>query len=127
MPAPHLDLVHPIWTIFGMDILLDPRNKPTEEICILLKIQDGRWRSKIEFQHNFGSKITFRLGKWIPLIRFGQNLAGRYYSTIETSLSKNFSFFSKSKLASGGQKSHFGLANGSPLSDLDKIWQEHTI
>ena len=30
---------------------------------------------KIEFRHNFGSKITFRLGKWIPLIRFGQNLA----------------------------------------------------
>ena len=24
------------------------------------------------------------------------------------------------------QQSHFGLANGSRSSDLDKIWQEHT-
>ncbi len=28
--APHLDPAHPIWTIFGMDILLDPRDKPAE-------------------------------------------------------------------------------------------------
>ena len=41
-------------------------------------------------------------------------------------------FFSKSKMAAGGQKlnfdiisaqkSHFGLANGSLSSDLDKTW-----
>ena len=58
-----------------MDTLLDPRNNPVEEFFIFIKIQDGCRRSKIEFRHNFGSKITFRLGKWIPLIRFGQNLA----------------------------------------------------
>ena len=58
-----------------MDTLLDPRNNPVEEFVIFIKIQDGCRRSKIEFRHNFGSKITFRLGKWIPLIRFGQNLA----------------------------------------------------
>jgi hypothetical protein len=75
----NLDPVHRIQTKFGMDILLDPRNKLEEEFFIFLKIQDGRWRSKIEFRHYLGSKFTFRLGKWIPFIRFGQNLAGRYY------------------------------------------------
>ena len=82
-----------------MDILLDPRNKLVEEFFIFLKIQDGRWRSKIEFRHNFGSKFTFRLGKWIPFIRFGQNLAGRYYSTLGTSLRNNFWPIAKSKMA----------------------------
>ena len=80
----NLDPVHRIQTKFSMDILLDPRNKLVEEFFIFLKIQDGRWRSKIEFRHNFGSKFTFRLGKWIPFIRFGQNLAGRYFSTLGT-------------------------------------------
>ena len=41
--ARHLNLIHPIWTIFGMDILVDPRNKAAE---------DGRRRSKIEFLQN---------------------------------------------------------------------------
>ena len=95
----NLDLVHRIQTKFGMDILLDPRNKLVEEFFIFLKIQDGRRRSKIEFRHNFGSKFTFRLGKWIPFIRFGQNLAGRYYSTLGTSLRNNFCPIAKSKMA----------------------------
>ena len=85
----NLDSVHRIQTKFGMDILLDPRNKLVEEFFIFLKIQDGRRRSKIEFRHNFGSKFTFRLGKWIPFIRFGQNLPDRYYSTLGTSLRNN--------------------------------------
>ena len=34
-------------TKFGMDILLDLRNKHVEEFLIFLKIQDGRRRSKI--------------------------------------------------------------------------------
>ena len=54
---------------------------------------------QIEFRHNFGSKFTFRLGKWIPFIRFGQNLAGRYYSTLGTSLRNNFWPIAKSKMA----------------------------
>ena len=40
--ARHLDPVCLIWTKFGMDILVDPRNKPAEEFFIFLKIQDGR-------------------------------------------------------------------------------------
>ena len=69
----NLDPVQRIWTKFGMDILLDPRNKLAEE----------------------------------------------------------FSFFSKSKMAAGGQrseigqisphKSHFDSAFGSGSSDLDNI------
>ena len=70
-----MDPFHPIWTEFGIDILHDFRNKPAVEFFIFLQIQDGRWWSKIEFQQNFGSKITFRLGKWIPFIQFGHNLA----------------------------------------------------
>ena len=57
----HLDLVHPFWTIFDMNILLDPRNKPVEFIFDFLKIQDGHRRSKIEVQHNYGSKSHFGL------------------------------------------------------------------
>ena len=67
----NLDPVHRIQTKFGMDILLDHRNKLMEDFFNFLKIQDGRRRSKIEFRYNFGSKFTFRLGKWIPFIRFG--------------------------------------------------------
>ena len=37
----NLDPAHLIWTKFGMDILLDPRNKPAEEIFIFLKIHDA--------------------------------------------------------------------------------------
>ena len=49
-------------------------------------------------------KFTFLLGIWIPFIGFSQNLAWTYYLTLGTSLRKNFSFFSKSKMAAGGQK-----------------------
>ena len=35
----HLDLIHLIWTKFGMAILVDPRNKHVEEFLIFLKIQ----------------------------------------------------------------------------------------
>ena len=74
--------VHLIWTKFGMDILLDPRDKPAEEFFIVLKIQDGRRQSKIcdaSSMNCFAAagegKITFWLGIWIPFIRFGQKFA----------------------------------------------------
>ena len=88
--AQHLDPVCPIWSKFGMDILLDHRNKPAEEFFIFIKIQDGCWRSKIEFRQNFSSKITFWLGKWILVIQFRPNLSGTCYLTLRTSLGKNF-------------------------------------
>ena len=37
-----MDPFHPIWTKFGRHILLNPRNKLTEEFLIYRKIQDGR-------------------------------------------------------------------------------------
>ena len=74
--VPHLDAFHLIGTKFDVDILFDPRNMRVEDFFIFLKFQDGRRRSKFDFRQNFGSKITFWLGKWIPFIRFGQNLAG---------------------------------------------------
>ena len=45
--ASHLDPFHRIQSKFGMDILLDHRNKPAKDFFIFLKIQDGRRRSKI--------------------------------------------------------------------------------
>ena len=56
----NLDPVHRIQTKFGMDILLDPRNKPAEEFFIFLKIQDGRRRSKI------ATRYTFSIFSWNP-------------------------------------------------------------
>ena len=42
----NLNPVYRIQAKFGMDILLNPRNKPVEEFFIFLKIQDGRRRPK---------------------------------------------------------------------------------
>ena len=71
--APHLDPVHLIWTIFDMGILVDPRNKAADFFFHFS--QNPKWPPpvNIKFRHNFGSKITFRPGKWIPFIRFVQN------------------------------------------------------
>ena len=49
-------------------------------------------------------EFTFFAITWIRLIGSRQNLAWTYYLTLGTSLRKNFSFFSKSKMAAGGQK-----------------------
>jgi hypothetical protein len=83
-----------------------------------------------------GGTRSIWLGIWIPFIGFRQNLAWTYHLTLGTTLWKRFSFFSKSKMAAGSQKlnfdiisarkSHFGLANGSLSSDLDKIRQADT-
>ena len=51
---------------------------------------------------NLTPQITFRLGIWIPLIRFGQHL-----ETFRNKHVENFSFFSKSKMATDGQKLKF--------------------
>ena len=52
----------------------------------------------------WAEKFTFFAITWIRLIGSRQNLAWTYYLTLGTSLRKNFSFFSKSKMAAGGQK-----------------------
>ena len=88
-----------------MDILLDPRNKPAKEFFIFLKIQDGRRRSKICDALYFFNVFAIT---WIRFIGSRQNLAWTHYLTLGTILRKNFSFFSKSKMAAGGQKSKIG-------------------
>ena len=82
--ARHMDPIHQIWTKFGMDIPLDPRNKPVEAFFIFLKIQDGRRRSKVQHRPNFTPQITFRLRIWIRFIWSRQYLAWTYYLTLET-------------------------------------------
>ena len=123
--ARHLETVHSICTKFGMDILVDPRNKPAEEIFIFIKIQDGRRQPKIEFWQNFGSKITFRLGKQILFISFGQKQAWKCYLNVNTNLQKNFRFFSNFKMAAfcqkSNHKSHFGSSIGSCSSNWTKF------
>ena len=119
-----------------MDILLDPSNKPAQQFLIYRKIQDGPRGSKVQNLPNLTSQITFRLGIWIWFIRFGHNLAWTYFLTLQTSLRKNLSVSTKSKMAAGGQrpkidqiwppKSYFGSTFGSRSSDLDKILHGHT-
>ena len=50
--ARHLDLVNQIRTKFGMNIELDPSNKPAQEFFIYRKIQDGRRGSKVKNRPN---------------------------------------------------------------------------
>ena len=71
----HLNPVHLIWIKFGMDILLDHKNKSAQEFLINRKIQDGRQGSKVQNRPNLTPPILFRLGIWLLFIRFGQNLA----------------------------------------------------
>ena len=55
-------------------------------------------------EEEYCSPSVFFAITWIRFIGFIQNLAWTYYLTLGTSLRKNFSFFSKSKMAAGGQK-----------------------
>ena len=57
--ARHLDLVCQIWMKYGMDILLDPSNKPAQEFLIHRKIQDGRRGSKVQNRPNLTRQIPF--------------------------------------------------------------------
>ena len=121
----HLYPVHRIQTKFGIDILLDPRNKPAKEFFFFSKSKMAAGGQK--FAPNCSAmllEINVFAITWIRFIGFRQNLAWTYYYlTLGTSLRKNFSFFSKSKMAAGSQKlnfdiiqtqnSSFSLANGS--------------
>ena len=100
--------VHRIQTKFGMNILLDLRNKPAEEFFILLKIQDGRLRSKICDTLYFFNVFAITS---IRLIGSRQNLAWTYYLTLGTTLRKNFSFSSKSKMAAAAITANYEIAH----------------
>ncbi len=62
-----------IFTKFGMDILLDSKNKSEQEFIIYGKIQDGRQGSKVQNRPNLTPQTLFRLSIWLLFIRFGQN------------------------------------------------------
>ena len=105
-------------------------------LFFFLKIQDDHGRSKVQNRPNFTPQITFFVITWIRFIGFRQNLAWTFYLTPGTSPRKNFSFFSKSKMAAGGQrskigqigqsKSHFGPGFRSGSSNLNKMRHRHT-
>ena len=114
-----------------MDILLEPKNKSTQEFLIYRKILDGRQGSKVQNRPNFTPvtpQITFWLGIWISFIRFGQNLAWTYYLTQAISFWENVWFCPKSKMAIGGQRSKIGKIwpqkshFGSALVPVHQIW-----
>ena len=95
----------------------------------------GRRRGRIRRRRGPHKINVFGITR-IRFIWFGLNLAWTYNLTLETSPRKNFSFFSKSKMAAGGEKSkigqilphksYFGSSFGSGSSDLDQIWQVDT-
>ena len=64
--------------------------------------QNPRWQLGVKNWIPFEKVSTqkwHKFGKWIPFIRFKQNLAGTYYFTLETSQWKNFWFVTKCKMA----------------------------
>ena len=118
--------VHLIWTNFGMDILLDPSNKPAQEFFIYCKVQNGHRGSKVQNRPNLTPQIPFWLDSGIYIIRFGQNLAWIYFLTLQTSLRKNLSVKTKSKMAAGGQRpklNKFDSTNHSLARHLDLVHQ----
>ena len=104
-----------------MDIVFDPLNKPTQEYYFFSKFKMAAFgqtqRFKIDQIRPY--QITFWLGVWSLFVRFGQILAWIYYLTLETSLQKNFSFFSQSKMAAGGQ--NFLLKDHGSAWQMDPI------
>ena len=59
-----------ILTKFGMDILIEHKNKYAQEFLIYRKIQDGHQGSKVQNRPNLSTQITFRLETWMYFIRF---------------------------------------------------------
>ena len=53
-----MDPVHPILTKFGMNILIDPRNKPADEFLIFLELQHGGLPSKVQNRPNLTPQIN---------------------------------------------------------------------
>ena len=91
----NLDPVYRIQTKFGMNILLDPRDKPEEEFFIFLKIQDGRRRSKICDALYFFNVFAIT---WIRFIGSRQNLAWTYYLTLGFKMAPGGHLVSRVKL-----------------------------
>ena len=89
----HLYPVHRIQTKFGIDILLDPRNKPAKEFFFFSKSKMAAGGQK--FAPNCSAmllEINVFAITWIRFIGFRQNLAWTYYLTLGTSLRKFFHF-----------------------------------
>ena len=78
-PANHISARHPdpalpIWTKCGIDILLDPRNKPAKQFFIYRQIQDGHRPVKVQIGQIWPPNHV-RPGIRIRLIQFGQYVA----------------------------------------------------
>ena len=76
--ARHLDLVNQIRTKFGMNIELDPSNKPAQEFFIYRKIQDGRRGSKNQTTTKFDPTNHISARHLVPVhqiwTKFGMNI-----------------------------------------------------
>ena len=114
--APHLDPVHLIWTIFGKHIQLDPRNKPFEDFFIFLL--NPRWPLAVKgpksatFYHtnHISAQHLDRVHPIWPIFDMGILLDPR-----NTPGGFLFSFFSKSKMAAGGQKLNLDIISAQKL------------
>jgi hypothetical protein len=102
----HLNPVHLIWIKFGMDILLDHKNKSAQEFLINRKIQDGRHSGvKCPKSTKFDptNHILARRGTLISFIKFGQILALTYYLTFKQ-VCKEFLIYHKIQEGRWGSK-----------------------
>ena len=114
-----------------MDVLLDPRNKPAEEFFIFLKIQDSRLQPKVQNRPNYISARHLE-----PVHQMQTKFGMDILLDPRNRPAEEFFIFLKSKMAASCQKlnfyiisahkSHFGFANGSLSSDLDKFLQADT-
>merc|ERR1712018_41560 len=80
--------------------------------------QNTRWppavkvlRTPIAAEDSHRCQFTFLAITWIRLFGSRQNLAWTYYLTLGTSLRKNFSFFSKSKMAAAAITANYEIAH----------------
>ena len=95
-----------------MDILLDTCER------IFHFSQNPRWppavkvlRTPIAAEDSHCCQFTFFAITWIRLIGSRQNFAWTYYLTLGTTLRKNFSFFSKSKMAAAAITANYEIAH----------------
>ena len=103
--ARHLDLVHQIWTKFGMNILLDPTNKPVEEF--LIQRQDSRRGSNVLKSTKFDPTNDISARHFSPVYpiwakyRPTEQISTPMFSRVRNAMKLQFLFYDHSNSCTG--------------------------